>query len=138
MKIIKEARSWLDTPYQHQCRVKGVGVDCAMFIAEVGNNLGLLDPSKLVPNYSKQWHLHNKQEKLKQILLDYGFIEIPLSESKTGDVLGFKYGRVMSHLAIKSYKDKIIQASVETGKVTESTYEDMKSHLITAFRYPGV
>ena len=66
-QITKEARSWIGTPYQHQSRVKGVGVDCAMFIAEVGNNLGLLDPSKIVPNYSKQWHLHNKEEKLKQI-----------------------------------------------------------------------
>jgi len=137
-KITKVARSWLDTPYQHQCRVKHVGVDCAMLIAEVGSELGLIDSSTLIPNYSKQWHLHNREEKLKQILLDYGFIEIPISESKTGDVLGFKYGRVMSHLAIRTPRDKIIQASVETGKVTESTYDDMKSHLIRAFKFPGV
>lgn len=137
-QIIKEARSWLGTPYQHQAKVKGVGVDCAMLIAEIGNNLGLIDPDKKVPNYSKQWHLHNKEEKLKDILLDYGFLEIPLSEAKTGDVLGFKYGRVMSHLAIRSPRDKIIQASMEHRKVTESTYDDMKSHLITAFKFPGV
>jgi len=28
--LIDEARTWLGTPYHHQPRVKGVGVDCAM------------------------------------------------------------------------------------------------------------
>ena len=27
-QIIQTARQWLDTPYHHQARVKGVGVDC--------------------------------------------------------------------------------------------------------------
>lgn len=137
-QIVKEARSWIGTPYQHQAKLKGIGVDCAMLIAQIGQNIGLLDPSKLVPNYSKQWHIHNRDEKLKDILLDYGFIEIPISKAKSGDVLGFKYGRVMSHLAIRTPRENIIQASIETGKVTESTYDDMKSHLITAFKFPGV
>jgi len=136
--IIKHARSWVDTPYQHQAKCKGVGVDCAMLIAGVAEDCKLIIDGKRIPNYSKQWHLHNREEKLKGILLDVGFVEIPLANAKAGDVLGFKFGRVMSHLGIKTPNDKMIQASGQLKKVVESSYDDIKDHLITAFTFPTV
>lgn len=40
--IVTEARSWKGTKFQHQGRVKGLGVDCAGFIGEVAHNVGLV------------------------------------------------------------------------------------------------
>jgi cell wall-associated NlpC family hydrolase len=41
--IVAEARTWLDTPYLHQGRRKGHGVDCLGLVIGVGKALGLLD-----------------------------------------------------------------------------------------------
>lgn len=32
-KLVAEARTWLGTPFQHQGTLKGIGVDCANFVA---------------------------------------------------------------------------------------------------------
>ena len=42
-QIVTTARSWLGTPYQHQARCKGVGVDCAGLIVGVAKDLQLSD-----------------------------------------------------------------------------------------------
>lgn len=39
--LVTEARTWLNTPFRHQGRLKGLGVDCAGFIGEVAHNVGL-------------------------------------------------------------------------------------------------
>jgi hypothetical protein len=33
--VVKEALTWLGTPYHHHARVKGVGVDCARLLCAV-------------------------------------------------------------------------------------------------------
>ena len=33
--IVTEARTWVRTPYHHQARLKGVGVDCAGLVIGV-------------------------------------------------------------------------------------------------------
>ena len=40
--IVAAARSWLGTPFHHQGRVKGVGVDCAGLILGVAAELGIV------------------------------------------------------------------------------------------------
>jgi NlpC/P60 family putative phage cell wall peptidase len=40
-EIVQQARTWLGTPYQHQARCKGAGVDCIGLIASVAKELGL-------------------------------------------------------------------------------------------------
>ena len=40
-EIVAEARTWLDTPYLHQGRRKGHGVDCLGLIVGVAHALGL-------------------------------------------------------------------------------------------------
>jgi hypothetical protein len=40
-RIVESARSWRNTRWQHQGRLKGVGVDCANFISEVAREAGI-------------------------------------------------------------------------------------------------
>lgn len=44
-EIVAEARSWVGTPYIHQQRLKGAGVDCVGLILGVGRALDLIDPA---------------------------------------------------------------------------------------------
>ena len=46
-RIVEEARTWRNTPFLHQGRLKGLGVDCAGFIGEVAQNVGI---SVEIPN----------------------------------------------------------------------------------------
>lgn len=41
-EIVAEARSWVGTPFLHQARLKGVGVDCVGVILGVGRALDLI------------------------------------------------------------------------------------------------
>lgn len=39
--IVAEARRWIGTPWRHQARLRGVGVDCGGLVVGVGQALGL-------------------------------------------------------------------------------------------------
>jgi NlpC/P60 family putative phage cell wall peptidase len=39
--VVREALTWVGTPYQHQGRVKGVGTDCAGMVIGTARALGL-------------------------------------------------------------------------------------------------
>jgi cell wall-associated NlpC family hydrolase len=45
-EIVREARSWVGTPYRHQGKVRGRAVDCVGLILGVGHALALLDISR--------------------------------------------------------------------------------------------
>lgn len=40
-RLVEEARSWKGTRFQHQGQLKGVGVDCANFVALVARDAGI-------------------------------------------------------------------------------------------------
>jgi cell wall-associated NlpC family hydrolase len=61
-ELVAEARSWIGTKYVHGARVKGGGVDCASFIAEVLIAAGLADREDLGV-YSHDWFHHSQDEK---------------------------------------------------------------------------
>lgn len=52
-EVVAEARSWIGTPFQHQQRLKGVGVDCAGLVIGVARELGLVAADFDVTGYSR-------------------------------------------------------------------------------------
>ena len=118
-----EARSWLGTPYHHQAKVKGIGVDCCNFILAIAENCGLVDCIQLEP-YNLQWHLHSREEKMLHLLEKYGCtsIDVDLKEPwdwAPGSILCLRYGRACSHLALVLPGLNIIHAAIDFGKVVE-------------------
>jgi cell wall-associated NlpC family hydrolase len=135
-KIIEEARSWLYTPYHHQAAVKGIGVDCAYFIGAIAENVGLIDKFYVEP-YSIEWHMHNPEEKMLQIIEGFGAVKV--ENYKPGDILVFKYGRSCSHLAILLPDNFIIHASIKHKMVlAEEFRDDYVTRYKCAYAYPGV
>jgi len=51
--VIKEALTWLSTPFHHEAMIKGAGVDCGMFLAAVYRVAGLI-PEFTVAHYAFQ------------------------------------------------------------------------------------
>ena len=98
------ARSWIGTPYHHMGRVKGAGVDCAMFPLEVYREAGLIGEVE-VPYYSADWMLHRSEEIYLGMVQRYAReIEAPAAtaagSAAPGDFVIYKFGRCFAHGAI--------------------------------------
>lgn len=133
--IVEHALKWLNTPYHDQARVLGVGVDCAQLVAAVGIELGLVQPSQIPTDYNPQWHFHNRHELMLEIISNLGCKETLVLEP--GVILGFKFGRVISHVGIYLGEDQFIHARKDKGKVVINSLSGdwAKRHLRT-FNYP--
>jgi len=99
--IVAEAMSWLRTPFHGDARLKGVGVDCAQFVAAVYMASGAV-PKFDTPRYVDQWFMHkteNQQESLRDFVLQFGK-QIEESAVKPGDLVLYKLGHAFAHAAI--------------------------------------
>lgn len=115
-EIVKEAESWLGTPYHHQAMVKGAGVDCAMILVAVYGKVGLL-PEGFDPRpYPHDWHLHRDAERYLGHLLRFGY-EVDAPER--GDIAVWKFGRTFSHGGILVGQNRIIHSYVGRGVVLD-------------------
>jgi len=92
-RVCKIARSWLGTPYHHMGRVKGSGVDCAMFPLEVYREAGIVGDIE-VPYYPQDWMLHRSDEVYLAIVLQHA---VEVIHPQPGDLVLYHFGRCWSH-----------------------------------------
>ena len=63
-RVRSEALTWLGTPYHHQGRVKGVGVDCGQILIAIYEKAGILPIGECEPgDEPAEWDLDNRGEK---------------------------------------------------------------------------
>jgi cell wall-associated NlpC family hydrolase len=105
-QVVIEALTWLRTPFHHQARLKEVGVDCVMLLAEVYERAGVL-PHQEIGYYPPDWHLHRDAERYLMGLLE---VAHEVTSPLPGDVALFKFGRVFSHAGIVIEYPRIIHA----------------------------
>jgi cell wall-associated NlpC family hydrolase len=111
---VAEALSWLSTPYHHQARIKGAGVDCAQMPADVFEKAGLIP--HIEPEYSPQWMLHRDEEKYLEWVRPFAR-EITRAELLPGDLVMWKFGRTYSHSAIVIEAPIVIHAMQRSNAV---------------------
>ena len=135
--IIKEARSWIGTPYRHQASCKGAGCDCLGLIRGVWRALYGEEPEK-APPYSQDWGDMNRNETLRDAARRH-FETISLDEIMPGDVLLFRWREdyVAKHAAIFSTNEHIIHAYEGNG-VSEVPLYAWRKRLAYAFRFPPI
>lgn len=106
--VVAEARTWIGTPYHTHQRLKGVGVDCAQFVAGVAEGVGIREKVVTPMDYSNEWNIHNREEVMLHLIEDLGCyrIENPVA----GDIVCFQIGRAHGHMGILSSKDTFIHA----------------------------
>lgn len=111
--IVKEALSWINTPYHHMGRIKGAGTDCGMLLLGVFENCGLLEHAK-VDYYPHDWHLHRDKQQYLGWLCQY---TKKVDEPQPGDIVAYQYGRCVSHGAIVIKWPQVIHAYIGIGVV---------------------
>lgn len=98
-QVAAEAMTWLNTPYHHHARVKGVGVDCAQLLCAVFEACQLVEP--IQPGYYPiDWHLHRGEELFSAWAQRYATLCDRGQPLQVGDVLLFQFGRTYSHGSI--------------------------------------
>ena len=121
--VVREARSWLGTPYHHHARIKGVGVDCAQLLCGVFENCGLVEP--IEPGfYPVDWHLHRNEEMFSQWAGRYAKPQDAGSPYRLGDVVLFKFGRTFSHGSIYVGDELFIHSYLRRGVILSRLNEE--------------
>lgn len=107
-QVLIIARTWLDTPYQHQASVKGAGCDCLGLIRGIWRTLYGAEP-ETPPNYTPNWAEERGQETLLQAARRW---LVPTLNPEPGDVLLFRMraGSPCKHIGILSAHDRLIHA----------------------------
>lgn len=119
--VVREARSWLRTPYVHMADVKGQGVDCAMLLVRVFCDLALVPAFDPRP-YARDWYHHHSEELyLTQIQRYAHQVDEPLA----GDLAVYNFGRCVSHAAICVGEGLAVHAYSETRRVELASLEEL-------------
>ena len=115
--FITEVRSWIDTPFKHAGRVKGVGVDCVGILAGAGKTCGIIDYDNV--NYSP---LSVDSAFLISELSRFADI-IPIRDRRPGDILLINVRGNAQHTGVMVTSDTFIHAYQSAGKVCETRLE---------------
>lgn len=135
-EICDKALEYLDTPFIHQGRLKGVGVDCAGLVVGVAKELNLYNEEVSdLKGYSRI----PDGETLYQTLLNGTSKEKSMKDLKEGDVLLFRFTRYPQHVGIYMPNNKLIHSYEGVGKVVIHSLDDKwKNRIISVFEYFNV
>lgn len=141
-QIVAEARRWVGTPYRHQARLMGLGVDCVGLIVGVGLDLGILD---LDDEKFRPWENYARTPNPAKMRQGLEFFLDPIGESEAliGDIcwLEWRAGLPM-HLAILSDLDgrpAMIHAAGDIGSCVEHDLDaGWHDQIVSYWRYRGV
>jgi len=135
--VVKEALSWVDTPFVHQARVKHVGVDCAGLLECVGVELksdGYQD-YEFFTNYPKdptgllEKHLDKHCQRVSNGVLKPGRLIL----------FSFSRNRKGQHLAIHVGNNKMVHAYSPAKHVQISTVTNAWKHrIVGVYDFKGV
>jgi NlpC/P60 family putative phage cell wall peptidase len=133
---LQEARLWLNTPYQHQASLRGVGCDCLGLVRGVWRALHGPEP-ETPPPYRPDWAELGGRELLREAL-ERRLIPLTLAAARPGDVLLFRMapGVPAKHCAIASANERMIHAYWGRACVESWLGRWWRERLAGAFRFP--
>lgn len=131
--IIAAARACLGTPFQHQGRIPGVGLDCAGLLIAVAQAVGADYYDVL--GYGP----HPCGGMLAQALADQPCLEpVLIAQRRAGDLLLMRFDTEPQHLAVFTGAT-IIHAYSNVGKVCEHRLSAVwTARIVRVYRFRGV
>lgn len=132
--IVKQARTWLDTKYHHQGRLKiskrGLGgCDCLGLIIGIAKELNLTNNhGEAIASQDRNVYLPIPDGKMMRTDFEYNFKPIPIEDIEPGDLLLFRFHRHPQHCGVVSrlYDGNlgVIHSYSTVGKVVEHRLDE--------------
>ncbi len=116
LRLVEAARTCLGTPFHHQGRTPGVGLDCIGLVVVALRAVGfrVQDRQDYAPRPDGQ--------SLEKALREHGFTPLPSGEPpQPGDVLLFRYDGQPQHVALATSPTALIHAFAPAGRVVETS-----------------
>lgn len=139
--VVAEARRWLDTPFHHQARTRGVGCDCGGLVGGVAVALGIVPPDWWRDTFDPRWGGYGRQPAqgtLQQVCESF---MARTDDPQPGDVLLMRFAREPQHVAIVGDHGgrSLIHAYEAIGRVIEHRLDPRwQRRTVQAYRMPGV
>ena len=135
--VLAIAQSWIDTPYQHQASVKGVGCDCLGLIRGIWRTLYEVDDPESLPNYTPDWAEEQGEETLLHAARRW---LIETVTPKPGDVVLFRLrpGVPCKHVGILSGENRVIHAYWGRAVVESWLAPFWSRRLAYSFSFPAL
>lgn len=141
-QIVAEARTWLDTPYVHQGRVKGVGVDCIGVPGMTGVMLGAEGAAEW--RSRPEYHNYSPQPDPRLLLRGCNEFFDPVqrrSEIRVGDIAIMRWEDEPMHFALMTEIEEpyVLHALRGVGKVCEHRADaQWQSQIMRVYRFRGM
>jgi NlpC/P60 family putative phage cell wall peptidase len=135
--VIREARTWVGTPYRHQADRKGVGCDCLGLVRGVWRGLYGFD-LELPDAYSADWAEAGGEERLLAGARR-NFRAKDLSDARPGDLLLFRWRPHLpaKHAGVLIAEHSFIHAYQGGGTVTVSALvPQWRKRIAAVFAFP--
>ncbi len=137
MDIVREARTWIGTPFSHQGSLKGVACDCIGLIKAVGMQFKLMDydPNSAEALSYANYSMMPDSKRMREALSRW-FISIPVQDAEVADFYFMAWGREPQHVALIT-DHGIIHSYSGAGKVVEHGMDERwKQRISAAYRFP--
>jgi cell wall-associated NlpC family hydrolase len=140
-EIVAEARRLVGTPYHHQGRLPGVGIDCAGVLVVIGRGLGFVAPDFDINGYAR------RPDGVSLIAhCEANMERIDVADMQPGDVPVFRFDADPQHVGIAGdyvHGGLSLIHALGTrdgrGKVLEQRLAaDILKRCVAAYRFPGV
>lgn len=136
-EIIAAARSAIGTPFRHQGRTVGRGLDCVGLPIYIADQLGVVYTD--VIGYPRRPG-GGKLEATFDEHVERGILErVKVSEMRAGDFLMMRFSGQPQHVAVLTAEGNIIHAYQQVGRVCEHRLDDVwRSRIVRVYRLTGV
>lgn len=130
-QVIAAARAAIETPFRHQGRIVGRGLDCAGLAIHCAHSAGVLTYDEndypRNPGGGRLESAFDKQPELTRI---------PVSEILPGDVLLMRFDGQPQHVAIMVDGGNIVHAYQPSGRVVEHILSAVwQRRIVRAYRF---
>lgn len=134
--IIAIARSAIGTPFVHQGRVAGKGLDCVGLPMYVADRLGVEYVD--VIGYPRRPEGGKLEATFDEHVASGILVRVKPSEMQAGDFLMMRFNKDPQHIAIYT-GENIIHSYLQAGKVCEHRLDDVwLSRIVRVYRFSGV
>ena len=136
--IVRAARVWIGTPYQHQASLRGIGCDCLGLLRGVWRDLVGPEPERLAP-YASSWAEIDGRERLLDAANRH-LVPVEGEAIRPGNILIFRWkdGAPAKHCGIATANARFIHAH-DGASVTEvALVPSWRRRIVARFDFPAL